>query len=246
MKWLKYVGVVLISLLLFCSGSFFYYFLNTFFQKNHKGLNIQQDFYATTEIKSDLLKTSLDFSASPTLSTKAVLSQEDKRNIERIFDKINTRVKESNICYPAGYSIQPTFDYKDGKEVPNGQRVSFSIQCAFHQDKLSEYKKVLEDLNHSLENQLMLSIPILEPSITQEQLQEAQLTLRNDLFEKIENTRKNYETILKKRCKTSRINLISQSADSSRQWDPNNQQEIILENQKNKITLGAAASFRCN
>ncbi|WP_104697227.1 MULTISPECIES: hypothetical protein [unclassified Helicobacter] len=245
MKWLKCISITLISLLLFCGGGFFYYFLGSFFQKNPKELNILQDFYANTKVKSETLKASLEFSASPTLSTKPVLSQEDKKDIEKIFEKITLRIKQSDICHPSGYSIQPTFDYKDGKEVPNGQRVYSNIQCAFHQDRIKEYKEILADLNLMLGGQLILSIPIIEPDITQNQLQDAQLTLRNQILEKAEGARKDYEITLKKECKIKEINFAPQSLDSSKQLI-SMQQEPIVADQDNTITSSAIVVFRCN
>ena len=235
MRWLKYGIAVLVSLVLFCGGGAFYWFLSHYAGKS-EGMEIAQNFKASAPIEPTHFYTFLSFSASPELSVKPMLDREDRASLERIFDTISQKIKQDSLCTGGSYSIEPTFDFKDGKEVPQGQRISASIECNFPTERLQDYKNLIKSINASLEGKVLLSTPALEPTTTPERLQEVQFQLTEKILKEIDERVQAYNKQLKKKCKVEEIAFLH----------PSGMNELNATNIKEEANiLNATALFKC-
>ena len=238
MRWLKYGIAVLVGLALFCGGGAFYWFLTHYSADKNESIQIAQNFKASAPIEPTHFYTFLSFSASPELSIKPTLDKEDKASLERIFDSITQKIKQDSLCTGGSYSIEPTFDFKDGKEIPQGQRISASIECNFPIDRLQDYKNLLKSINASLEGKVLLSTPALEPTTTPERLQEVQFQLTEKILKEVDERLQAYSKQLKKKCKVEEIAFLHPSGMNDPTTPPANIKE-------GANVLNATALFRC-
>lgn len=222
MRWLKYALAVIIALCLFVGGGIFYWFLqkdmphpnqafsdsnNTLLATPPKTLEIVRTIETSTKLLPTHFQSNLRFNASASLSTKPSLSSEEKANIHNLFNAILTRVKQDNFCKGGSYSIEPTFEYKDGLRIPKGQSLNASLECEITKEQLPAYNKLLSDLDGMLGDSVTLTIPALQAILQPEEIRAAQEKLSDTLLQLATQKAQDYSNLLQKTCSITQVNF---------------------------------------
>ncbi|MCW1359760.1 hypothetical protein [Campylobacter sp. US33a] len=205
-NFFKGLGIGLLCLLFFVAGVIFnVQFLKT---KDDK-LILQRQIEVSNKLSPSTFKAILNLNASEILSQKSVLENEDKASISQTFKELLERAQKDKICVGGAYSIEPTFLYKEGLQIPKGQRLNASFECEFSKDKLEIYNAFINDVDKILQNNTLIrmSIPALQASFAKEELDKNQEVLYNEALKKALTYEKYYSTNLQKRCALQALNL---------------------------------------
>lgn len=176
---------------------------------NREGFTFTQELSAANKLTPDTFTSNPRFWANRNLSTKAVLTSDEKAAIAATFNAILARVAQDKICRGGSYTIEPTFSYKDGVEMPKGQRVEASLSCKIKANELEIYNKLIADVDKiaSKSGFIMMSMPALQAQFDVDALKENELKLREELILMALKTAKHYTKITQKSCSLTNLNF---------------------------------------
>lgn len=209
LNFFKGLGIGLLCILCFIIGLIF----KTEFLNKEEGtkqvLIFTNELELSTKLKPDIFNSELIFSATEALSTKASLSNADKASITSSFNEILLLADKSNFCKGGSYSIEPTFSYEDGLQLPKGQRFNASLTCSIKENQLELYNKLINELSQlaSKSEYFTLSLPSLRVNFSSEQVKTSNKLLKERLIKQALADSDEYSTLSAKTCVLKEFNF---------------------------------------
>lgn len=211
----KGLGIGILCVIMFVVGLFF----NVWFLDGaeKKGFSFTQGIYSTNKLTPDTFISNPKFVASEYLSTKTSLNAQEKALIAKTFNEILERVALDKLCRGGSWAIEPTFLYKNGVEIPKGQRLRANLSCKITAKELEAYNTLLNDIDAiATKSGLMtVSMPALRASFSNELIKENEIKLREELISKALDIAKHYTKLINKQCELKNLDLASPSRTMS-------------------------------
>ncbi|TBR78174.1 hypothetical protein DU472_07035 [Campylobacter novaezeelandiae] len=215
LTFFKGLGVGFLCLLLFVLGVIFNVeFLNKKKDTNsslnsNRYLSFSRNIEESSKIKPDVFSAHINFWANELLSTKISLTQEEKSQISNTFNQILQRAKQDKFCTGGSYSLEPNFSYKDGVQIPKGQRLNAYLNCNIKPEELNAFNAFINDLNAIVAKSefISVSIPSLEARFSDELLKESKEKLYDKLLTKSLEYEKKYSSDLNRTCTLRSLNI---------------------------------------
>lgn len=215
MSFFKGLGIGLLCVLMFVVGLFF----NVWFLDGaeKKGFSFTQSIYSSNKLTPDAFVSNPKFVASEYLSTKTSLNAQEKALIAKTFNEILERVALDKLCRGGSWTVEPTFLYKNGVEIPKGQRLRANLSCKIQAKELEAYNTLLNDIDAiATKSGLMtVSMPALRASFSNELIKENEIKLREELISKALDIAKHYTKLINKHCELKNLDLDSPSRTMS-------------------------------
>ena len=181
-----------------------------------EGFSFSQELRASNKLTPDTFVSAPRFTASRLLSAKIALNAEEKALISATFNEILARVAQDKLCRGGSYTVEPTFSYKNGVEMPKGQRVEASLSCQIKQNELDAYNKLLNDIDKIAARSgfISMSMPALRAHFDTEVLRANENTLREKLIKTALAASEHYSKLTNKRCELKNLDFSRQSFGS--------------------------------
>ena len=197
---------------LFCVAIFILgLFCNIWFFKSteNSGFSFSQELKATNKLMPDNFVSYPRFTASRLLSTKISLNADEKVLITSTFNDILARVAQDKLCRGGSYTIEPTFSYKDGVQIPKGQRVEASLSCKIKASELESYNKLLNDIDAIAVKSgfIAMSMPALQAHFSPEALRANENALREELLKTALATGEHYAKLTGRKCELKNLDF---------------------------------------
>lgn len=208
LAFFKGLGIGFLCLLLFVAGVVFNVeFLNK--DTTNQNLSFSRTIETSMQTKPDIFYANINFWANENLSSKIILSNEEKAQISNTFNEILERSKKENFCSGGSFSLEPNFSYKDGIQSLKGQRLNANLRCEFKADNLNSFNELLNDLNSIIAKSefIGISVPALEPQFSKQMLTANKEKLYNELLKKAYSYEKIYSLDLNKTCVLRNLNI---------------------------------------
>lgn len=213
MNYLKGLFIGLLCIVCFILGVL----LNTQFlnkqDKAKEGFIFANELELSTKLKPDIFNATPSFSATEVLSTKVSLSNADKASITSSFNEILLLVGKTSFCKGGSYSIEPTFSYENGLQIPKGQRFNASLNCSIKESELEAYNKLMNELSNiaSKSGYFTMSMPSLRANFSSEQLKASNKLLKENLIKLALSEASEYSTLSAKTCVLKELNFTNSS-----------------------------------
>ena len=207
MSFIKGLALGLLCLVTFVLGLFF----NVWFLKSaeNAGFTFSKELQATAKLMPDSFVSRPRFSASRFLSSKISLSADEKAAVASAFNEILARVAQEKLCRGGSYTIEPTFSYKDGVEIPKGQRVEASLSCKIKSNELERYNALLNDIDKIATKSgfITMSLPALSANFSSELLRENEEKMREELIKSALANAESYSKLTDKKCELKNLDF---------------------------------------
>ncbi len=197
---------------LFCVAIFVLgLFCNVWFFKSteNSGFSFSQELQVVNKLAPDTFVSYPRFTASRFLSTKISLNADEKALVTSAFNDILARVAKDKLCRGGSYTIEPTFSYKDGVQIPKGQRVEASLSCKIQASELESYNKLLNDIDAiaSKSGLIAMSMPALQAHFSPEALRANENALREELIKTALATSEHYTKLTSRKCELKNLDF---------------------------------------
>jgi len=240
------LGVGLLCLLVFVLGVLFnVQFLNK--KKQNESLNLTRNVITTSKVKADIFEANINFWANENLSTKLTLSGEEKQEIAMLFEKIMQKTAQQNLCVGGAYSLEPNFSYKDGLQIPKGQKLDASLKCEFKEQELVKFNELLSAINSILDNNAFIgvSVPTIRAKFSNKLIADTQESLYNKLLDRAFELESFYSQKLARKCELKAVNANSYHFNPALKTQLNSQSLSLPLVSEEEQSLSAVLNFAC-
>lgn len=188
-------------------------FSNFYPKDSEQGFSFRQNLYHSSELLPDSFVSMPSFSASSLLSTKINLSLEERGKITKTFNDIIALANENKICKGGSYSIEPTFYYDKGRNVPRGHSFRASFDCEISAKQLQEYNELINNMAKlaSLNGLIVMNTPALSAVISSELLRKNEQNSISEILKLADEARKQYSKATNKNCYVKNIDFVNNS-----------------------------------
>ncbi|MDO4674639.1 hypothetical protein [Campylobacter sp.] len=241
----KGLGIGLLCLLLFVAGVVFNVeFLGKKTQENQ--VKIERTLEVTMQVKPDIFTAKIDFYPSENLSTKSVLSEEEREQIAQTFKEIMQRSAKDGFCADGAYSLEANFSRENGFVIPKGQRLNANLECEIKAENLDAFNVLIEDINAIVAKSewVRVSTPALSANFSKDLLAANREKLSGELLTKAYAYEKSYSGELDRSCVLSAFLLHPQASIHPRALRADAELSLPLIN-KNHQSVSATLTFLC-
>ncbi|KGI55786.1 hypothetical protein [Campylobacter sp. MIT 97-5078] len=209
LSFFKGLGIGLLCIVCFVIGVVF----NTQFlnpkSSSGNGFIFTNELEASNKLTPDTFTSTPSFSASAILSTRTNLTSDEKASIAGAFNEILDRVAQDKLCRGGSYSIEPTFEYNNGLQIPKGQRFEASLTCEIKAEQLASYNTLLNDMDKIAGKSgfFTMSMPSLKAKFSKEQLVNNEKILSEELLKQALSEQERYSNLTAKACTLESLDL---------------------------------------
>lgn len=200
MRWVKYVLICLFSVVIFACGGVFAFLMPEIKSLLTGGTSTAYvlDLFATTQIPYERYTSTISF--EPSKKAESDFSSAESMLtpvLAKILDRIGKEQDaENNLC-------QVKAAPKLHKRVESAFAIESDIVCTIHSQNLPAYKAMLKEIDYlALKSGLLkLKVSMPMPTTTQEQIKQAELTLRGEILGEIDSSVAFYAEKTQKSCR---------------------------------------------
>lgn len=154
-------------------------------QKEHRGegFSLTRELSYTKKLIPNQYRSTPTLRASEYLRNKPELSSQEKGQITQTINKILERAKQESFCKGGSYSLEPLYEFDDGRQKLIGHELNLQLSCTLKSEDISRFNVLINEMDRlaSESGFLHFLIPPLHAQINEEDISRA----KEEAYEKL-------------------------------------------------------------
>ncbi|MGP1579803.1 MAG: hypothetical protein ACTTH5_02100 [Wolinella sp.] len=180
-------------------------------QKEHRGegFSLTREFSYTKKLIPNQYRSTPTLRASEYLRNKPELSSQEKGQITHTINKILERTKQESFCKGGSYSLEPLYEFHDGRQKLIGHELNLQFSCTLKSEDISRFNALINEMDHlaSESGFLHFLIPPLHAQISAGEIDRAKENAYEELLILASKKATHYSKVSARTCTLAEVNF---------------------------------------
>ncbi|WP_277640664.1 SIMPL domain-containing protein [Wolinella succinogenes] len=203
--------IILLSLLLFFSFSL------AKSEESLEGFTLSREISLQEKVTPSRYLSNPSLRASEYLRNKPDLTSAEKAQITQALNQILDRVSKEKFCKGGSYSIDPLYEFNEGRQKLIGHQLFLNLSCTLKNEEIARFNALINDIDKMASSSgfLLFSVPSLSATLSSEDIAMAKEAAYEKILALALDKAKEYSQIALKKC-----SLIGVEFDSTPSMTP--------------------------